>query len=162
MSALGQSVSALCLFGVVLGAVRLLLPQDGAGNVVRAGGRMLMAGLALQLLLSFPSLDFEALSSSAAEPPVDAEHYVSDRLAESMRGPIEEEVRKVLAQFGINHGQIRIEFDRGQYGELSLSHISVGVPKSCAGDRLALKRLLLSRFEVYCDVYLLEEEVNED
>ena len=162
MSTLGQSVSALCVFGVVLGIVFLLLPQDGPADFVRAGGRVLMAGLALQLLFSFHALEFNAFSSSSSGQTIDAEHYISERLAESARGPIEEEVKKVLAQFGINHGQIRIKFDKGEYGELSLAHISVGVPKEFAGDKQALKQLLLSRFDVFCDVYLLEEHENED
>ncbi|MBP5618654.1 MAG: hypothetical protein J6X61_05885 [Clostridia bacterium] len=162
MSALGECVSALCVFGVVLGVVSLLLPQDGLGDFARMGGRLLMVGLALKLLLAFPAIDWETLAASQAEPTVDAEHYISDRLAESARGPIEDEVKKVLGQFGINHGQIRIEFDKGDHGALSLAHIGVGVPKAYAADRLAIKRLLLSRFDVYCDVYLLEEPENED
>ena len=162
MSALRECVSALCTFGVVLGVVFLLLPKDSLGDYVRIGGRMLMVGLALQLLFSFPAIDWEGLTASGTAQTVDAEHYISDRLAESARGPIEDEVKKVLGQFGINHGQIRIEFVKGKFGELSLAHISVGVPKALAGDRLALKRLLLSRFDVYCDVYLLEEPEDED
>ena len=162
MSAWGESVSALCVFGVMLGAVFLLLPQDGAGDYVRVGGRVLLAGLAMQMFLSLPVPDWSALSQSGMDQTVDAEHYVSERMAESIRASVEEEVKRTLGQFGINHGQIRIEFDKGEYGALSLAHISVGVPAEWSGGRLAIKRLLLSRFDVYCDVYLLEAHENEN
>lgn len=160
MSVVSQTASSLCLFAVVLGVIHFLLPHDGIGEYVRMGGRILMVALTAQLLLTVPNMDWKP----SDDAPVSADHpeqYLSDRLAESASKPIEEEVRKSLSQFGINHGQIRIDFDKSDYGDITLAHISVGIPKDNESDKAALKRLLLNRFGVFCDVYLLEETDHE-
>ena len=50
---------------------------------------------------------------------------------------------------------------KGKYGNVTLKHISVYIPKEHAADTQMIKNLLLKRFDVFCDVAVAEDEDEE-
>lgn len=157
MNSLTEGVFSLCLYAAVIGIVSLLLPSGDIGDTVRKGSRLLLIALGIRLIFSFASIDWKSMTDLETSDASKAEDYVSLRLAEPICDAVEEQVKEILTQFGISGGQIRIDCNKGSYGDVSLQHISVIIPHGFEEKRASLKRMLLKKFDVFCDVTVEEE-----
>lgn len=148
---------ALCLLAVGIGVISLLLPNGDIGDTVRRGSRLLLILFAVRMVFSLAHVDWQESEPLSTPDTAQAEDYVSQRLAQPICEAVEEQVREILTQFGISGGQIRIDCNKGRYGDLSLEHITVILPHEAEEKRASIKRMLLKKFDVFCDVSIEEE-----
>ncbi len=157
MSGWQNAVTALCVVSVIGAAVRLLLPNNSLGASMKTVINLVVTAVvinsALTLLGKLPETPEYTYSSDNQQ----AEAYLTDRVVRSLTEEIENTVLDTLQQFGIKNGQISIDFNKGSYGNVTLKHILVYIPKEHAADKQRLKNLLLERFDVFCDVAVLED-----
>lgn len=158
MSALQSAVTVVCIVCVVAATVRLLLPDNAIGSCMKTVLNLLIAAAVVQSFLSAIGVVSEWPELSYQTDSEQAEQYLTDRMVETLTEEAERIIRETLQQFGIKNGQISIDFSKEKYGSVQLEHISVYIPKEYAGYQQSVKKLLLERFDVFCDVSVAEEE----
>ena len=161
MSGWQNAVSTLCIVSVIGAAVQLLLPSNSLGKNMKTVINLVIVasliGSIMSMLAQAPKLPEYSENFDSQQ----AESYLTDRVVSSLTEETESTILDTLQQFGIKNGQISIEFNKGKYGNVTLKHISVYIPKEHAADTQMIKNLLLKRFDVFCDVAVAEDEDEE-
>ncbi len=158
MSGWQNAISALCIVSVIGAAVQLLLPSNSLGKNMKTVINLVIAAALIGSIMSMLGQAPKLPEYSEDFDSQQAESYLTDRVVSSLTEETERTVLDTLQQFGIKNGQISIEFNKGKYGNVSLKHISVYIPKEHEADTQMIKNLLLKRFDVFCDVAISEEK----
>ena len=161
MSGWQNAISALCIVSVIGAVVQLLLPSNSLGKNMKTVINLVIVasliGSIMSMLAQAPKLPEYSENFDSQQ----AESYLTDRVVSSLTEETESTILDTLQQFGIKNGQISIEFNKGKYGNVTLKHISVYIPKEHAADTQMIKNILLKRFDVFCDVAIAEDEDEE-
>ncbi len=150
-----EAVASLCAVAVVGSVIKILLPDNSLGKGMRSVVNLLVAAVIINAIISLCGISFDGYEYEFPMTSDEAEDYLTDRTVESLTDEIEASVESILHQFGIKHGQISIDFNKGRYSDVTLKHISVYIPKEHAADRQLIKKTLLEKFDVFCDVSAL-------
>lgn len=161
MSGWQNAISALCIVSVIGAAVQLLLPSNSLGKNMKTVINLVIVASLIGSIMSLLGETPKVPEFSGNYDCQQAESYLTNRVVSSLTEETESTVLDTLQQFGIKNGQISIEFNKGKYGNVTLKHISVYIPKEHAADTQMIKNLLLKRFDVFCDVAVAEDEDEE-
>lgn len=157
MSGWQNAVTALCVVSVIGAIVRLLLPDNSLGASMKTVINLVVAAVVINSVLTLLGTLPDTPEYTYRSDNQQTEAYLTDRVVKSLTEETEKIVLDTLQQFGIKHGQISIDFNKGSYGNVTIKHILVYIPKEHAEDKQKLKNILLERFDVFCDVAVLEE-----
>ena len=161
MSGWQNAISALCIVSVIGAVVQLLLPSNSLGKNMKTVINLVIVASLIGSIMSLVGETPKVPEFSGNYDSQQAESYLTNRVVSSLTEETERTVLDTLQQFGIKNGQISIEFNKGKYGNVTLKHISVYIPKEHAADTQMIKNLLLKRFDVFCDVAVAEDEDEE-
>ena len=157
MSGWQEAICSLCLVSVIGAAVRLLLPSNSLGANMKMVINLIITAALISSVLSLFDYAPIITDDNDLSLGMEAETYLTDRVANSLTEETEKIVKDTLQQFGIKHGQISIDFNKSKYGNITLKHILVYIPKEYSSDKQSIKNILLKKFDVFCDVAVMEE-----
>ncbi len=156
MNALTSAAINICIIAVAGAIVKILIPDCSLTKNMNMVINLILATVILTSVIPIFSQGIELDTDKISNEDY-ASDYTTDRITNTISDSIENEVKQTLKQFGINNGQISIDFYKGNYGSVELKHISVIVPKEYAKHCHSIKKILLNKFDVYCDVYEAED-----